>query len=99
MPSFDFSIKQPPTVSEAPTVSKSPGRVWEGATVPLPIKNQVSVANALCGVSRARAIVVTIRNNYLQGYKDLGGVRCGRFLDKKGSDVEDKKGSDVEGIT
>jgi len=49
MPSFDFSIEQPPIVSKTPTVSKPPGRVWEGATVPLPIENQVSVANSLTG--------------------------------------------------
>ena len=51
MPSFDFSIEQPPIVSKTPTVFKPPGRVWEGATVPLPIKNQVSEANAFSGGS------------------------------------------------
>jgi len=49
MPSFEFSIEQPPAVSKGPTVSKPPGRVWEGATAPLPIKNQVSEANAFFG--------------------------------------------------
>ena len=47
MPSFDFSIEQPPSVSEVLTVFKPPGRVWEGATAPLPIKNWVSEANSL----------------------------------------------------
>ena len=83
------------------------GRVWEGATAPLPIERVVSAANSFVASQqsypqalRAPAhIVVSICNSYLQGYKDLGGVRCGRFLLKRGSDVEDKRGSDVEWIT
>ncbi len=49
MPSFDFSIKQPPAVSKTPTVSKPPGRDWEGAAAPLPIEHDVSEANSELG--------------------------------------------------
>ena len=45
-PSFGFSVGFPPFFPVAAPCSSLLGRVWEGATAPLPIKNWVSEANS-----------------------------------------------------
>ena len=108
-PSFDFSMEQPPSISEVPTVSVPTGEGLGGGYCTPP--NQKSGERselidrgsgrsvearfccvAVCGASRACVIVVTIWNNYLQGYKDLGGVRCAIFSPRKGVRCAIKKG-------
>jgi hypothetical protein len=45
-PSFGFSVALPLSVPVVAAGSVPLGRVWEGATAPLPIENDVSEANS-----------------------------------------------------